>query len=195
MPRPIVRTLLVLLALTASQGALALDENEELVFFDKLMGDGLYELASAEMEAFLQRNPEHPEAVELLWNLEHCYLELDRPVSAMKRARDFAEAAPEDARACESLYIAARAGAQAGLLGESSELLEILLRDYANCARHGEAVMLSARIRRAEGDRAAAHQLLGWLIDHSSDPELLGRALYERAELRAEENPGSARPD
>lgn len=195
MPRPIQRILLVLLALSFSLAASALDEQEELVFFARLMDDGLHGLASAEMESFLQRNPTHPERSELLWKLERCYLEMGRPASAMERARSFALAAPEDPRACSALFDAAHAGAQAGMLGESSSLLEILLRDHEGCEDYGEAVLLSARIRRAEDERAAAHQLLGWLIDNSSDPELLGRALYERAQLRAEEDPETARPD
>ncbi|MBC8367755.1 hypothetical protein H8E52_10125, partial [bacterium] len=195
MPRPISRSLFTLLSLLVSLSAFALDEQEELVFFDKLMGDGLNELASAEMESFLQRNPQHPERSELLWKLEHCYLTLGRPISAIERARAFRAAAPDDPRACEALYLAAHAGAQAGLLDDASSLLEILLSEHAACVHHGDAVLLSARIARAKEDRAAAHQLLGWLIDHSSDREILGRALYERAELRAEEDAESARPD
>ncbi len=195
MPRPLSRSFFVLLLLLVPLSAIALDEQEELVFFGKLMGDGLYELASAEMESFLQRNPQHPERSELLWKLERCYLALGRPVSAMERARAFTAAAPDDPRACEALYEAAHAGAQEGLLDEASLLLEILLSEHAACVHHGEAVLLSARIARAKEDRAAAHQLLGWLIDHSSDREILGRALYERAELRAEEDAESARPD
>jgi len=178
-----------------SAAAFAQDAQDEFVFFDKLMGDGLYELASAEMEGFLQKNPGHPGAPDLFWKLERCYLRMDRPASAMERAKSFAEAVPEDERVCPSLLDAARAGAKAGMLPESAELLDILLRDHADCGQRGEAVLLSARIRRGQGDRAGAHQLLGWLIDHSSDPELLGKALYERADLRGEEDPESARPD
>ena len=60
MPRSTVRSLLALIILIASLGAFALDAQDEFVFFDKLMGDGLYELASAEMEAFLQQNALDP---------------------------------------------------------------------------------------------------------------------------------------
>jgi len=195
MTRTLLRTLLVAITLLGPVAALALDEGEDLLFFDKLLADGLFELASAEMESFLQSNPGHPESANLLWKLSRCYIELDRPVSAMERARDFASAAPEDDRACAALFEAARAGSRGGQLPETLVLLDVILRDYERCEHHGEAVLLSARIRRARGERAAAHQLLGWLIDHSSDPELLGLALYERAELRAEEDPASARPD
>ncbi|MBN2172216.1 MAG: tetratricopeptide repeat protein [Candidatus Krumholzibacteriota bacterium] len=192
----VLRRLAVLAALLAlAAGAAALEDEEELLFFRKLVDDGLNEVAAGQMEAFLDIKPDHPEAAEVHYLLGRCYLALADAERAMAHAAAFAAGRPEDPRVCAALYDAAAAGAEAGLLARAAPLLETLLRDHSDCPERQRAVLLSARIQAGRGEEAAALQLLSVLVEQGGSEELVGRALWERAQLKRAERPEDARAD
>ena len=192
----VLRRLAALAALLIlAAGAVALEDEEELLFFRKLVDDGLHAVAAGQMEAFLDVKPDHPEAAEVHRLLGRCYLALDDAERAMGHVAAFAASRPEDPRVCAALYDAAAAGAEAGLLAGAAPLLETLLRDHPDCPERPRAVLLSARLQAGRGETAAALQLLSVLIEQGASEELVGRALWERAQLKRADRPEAARAD
>jgi tetratricopeptide (TPR) repeat protein len=168
---------------------------EDLRFFRRLHADDLHGVAVGQMEEFLVRHPAHADRGEIAWLLGRSYEALDQPTAMMRWLGEFAEGLPTDPRACEALHDAGRAGARAGLLAEAELLVDRLLQEHPDCRFHDAGILLSARIKRGRGDAAAALQLLSYLVDNTGEDELLGRALYARAALKEELEPGSGLSD
>ncbi len=187
--------LLALIFLFPAAPAAALEDEEEFVFFRKLYADSLYEVAAGQMQAFLERRPQHPQRAELSWLLGRSYLAMEQGGPALQWLGAFASDSPQDPRVCEALYDAARIGVRQGFLTESSAALDLLLRDYDDCDKRDSAILLSARVKGANGDRAAALQLLSYLIESSGEEELVGRALFERATLKQANDGAGGRVD
>ncbi len=192
--RPRIAAALLLIVLAPAL-APALDAEEELLFFRKLYADGLYEVAAGQMEDFLARHPEHGERAEVYRMLGRSYLALEDAEPAMIWLERFVMAKPNDPRACQALFDAAQAGVKAGRLEGAEPLLDWLLRDYSTCEYAEPGILLAARVKAARDERAAALQLLSYLIDSSGSEELVGRALYERAGLKEDSETGSGRRD
>lgn len=190
MRRPLM--LLLLLALAFAGPARA---EEDLLFFRKLHADGLHAVAAGQMDAWLARNPNHADRVEILYLLGRSHEALEQAEPMMRRLAEFVDLLPGDPRACEALYDAASTGARAGLLVAADPLADRLLRDYPDCALHQAAILLGARIKRGLGDRAAALQMLSFLVESAGEGEILCRALYERAGIKGEADAAAARPD
>ncbi len=194
MPAPL-RALLLAALLLGPLPRPAAGETEDLHFFRRLVATGLAEPAAAQMEAWLAAQPAHPERAEVAHLLGETCLALGRPAGALAAFAAFAELAPGDARAAPALLSAASAGTEAGLLAESEPLLRRLLLDYPDFAARGEALLLCARNAAGRGEAALALTLLDQLLAAGEAGELAGRALYERAQLRADRDPAAARAD
>ena len=194
MPAP-VRVLLLAALLLVPLPRPAAGETEDLQFFRRLVASGLAEPAAVQMEAWLAAQPTHPERAEVAHLLGETSLALGRPAGALAAFAAFAELAPGDARAAPALLSAASAGTEAGLLAESEPLLRRLLLDYPDFAARGEALLLGARNAAGRGEDALALALLDQLLAAGEAGELAGRALYERAQLRARRDPAAARED
>ncbi len=184
-----------LFAATLLATASSVHAQEDLRFFRRLHADGLHGVAVGQMEEFLTSHPAHADRAEIAWLLGRSHEALGQAAPMLRWLGEFAENLPADPRACEALHDAARAGARAGMLAEAELLADRLLRDYPDCPLHDAAILLAARIKRGRGDAAAALQMLSYLVDRAGEEELLGHALYERAAMKDELEPGSGRAD
>ncbi|MBM4117145.1 tetratricopeptide repeat protein [bacterium] len=88
-----------------------------------------------------------------------------------------------------------RALAEAGQVAESESLLHHRLLEEPAAPERGEALLLAARLAAARGEGPLAFALLGQLLAGGAEGELAGRALFERAALRAAADPLAARED
>lgn len=190
-----LRALAVAALLLASLPRGAGGETEDLLFFRRLVASGLEAPAAAQMETWLAAQPGHPERAEVAHLLGETSLALGRPAGALAGFGLFAELAPGDPRAAPGLLAAVDAGSRAGLFAESEPLSRRLLLDYPDFAARGEALLLGARLAAGRGEATLALALLDQLLAGSETGERVGRALFERAQLRSAADPAAARAD
>ncbi len=190
-----LRALAMAALLLASLPCVAGSETEDLLFFRRLVASGLAEPAVAQMETWLAAQPGHPERAEVAHLLGETSLALGRPAGALAGFGLFAELAPSDPRAAPGLLAAAAAGSRAGLFAESEPLSRRLLLDYPDFAARGEALLLGARLAAGRGETTLALALLDQLLAGGETGDLVGRALFERAQLRSAADPAAAHAD